>query len=74
MANSDSMRFAVVLSDVAGAKVKSYMPSNYSATVGDDGTVILHGFDNAGWTLDNYVLPRLASGNIVAVELIKKES
>jgi len=41
--------------------VQRYMPSNYTAqAVGDD--VVIVGYDNAGWTLHDYVIPRLASG------------
>lgn len=42
--------------------VARYLPSNYEATAGPDGAVIVTGHDEAGWTLDSYVLPRLASG------------
>ena len=39
----------------------SYMPSNYTFIIAPDGkTAIIAGEDNAGWTLDGYVLPRLA--------------
>jgi hypothetical protein len=41
--------------------IRRYLPSNYSAD-SDGGSVFIHGEDNAGWTLDGYVLPRLASG------------
>ncbi len=50
--------------------IEAYLPSNYRVVGtcpdpnddnGRDGTVI-EGTDNAGWTLDGYVLPRLASG------------
>lgn len=41
--------------------IRRYMPSNYSAAVvGED--VVLTGKDSAGWTLEDYVIPRLASG------------
>lgn len=41
--------------------VRRYLPSNYLAD-SDGGNVWIHGFDSAGWTLDGYVIPRLASG------------
>jgi hypothetical protein len=45
-----------------------YMPSNYTVRVqGDD--VLISGIDNAGWTLDGYVIPRLASGLYFAEEI-----
>ncbi len=41
--------------------IRRYLPSNYSAeATGDD--VWITGTDNRGWTLDGYVIPRLASG------------
>lgn len=49
--------------------VEAYLPSNYSAYVAHDQAVVIHGFDVAGWTLDGYVIPRLASGLIVAREV-----
>jgi hypothetical protein len=62
------------------AQTKDYLPSNYSAvpalklgglgTRGEDKTTILIvGHDNAGWTLDGYVLPRLGTTGIHAVEI-----
>lgn len=48
--------------------IRRYLPSNYWAfTYVND--VIIVGFDSAGWTLEGYVIPRLASGNIVAKPL-----
>jgi len=48
--------------------IRQYMPGNYTASrQGDD--VIIQGTDNAGWTLDDYVIPRLASGLYFAREI-----
>ena len=57
------------------ATVKQYLPANYDAeirpTVYDEEEVItIFGHDNAGWTLDGYVIPRLASGMIFATEVV----
>jgi hypothetical protein len=41
----------------------------YIVRVSKDGCVIVGGHDNAGWTLDGYVLPRLASGMYGAREI-----
>jgi hypothetical protein len=65
-------RTAKVLSDM-GKKpnlgiVRDYLPKNYTATV-RDGDVVIEGMDDHGWTLDGYVIPRLRSGLIVAVEI-----
>jgi len=47
--------------------VRSYLPANYTAMQTPDG-VLISGQDSHGWTLDGYVIPRLASGLIVAEE------
>jgi len=52
------------------AKVDRYLPANYEVvgtTAG--GEVVIEGHDNAGWTLDGYVIPRLLSGNYGCVEV-----
>lgn len=56
------------------AQIAVYLPANYgvvnllSPTGGD--WFIITGYDRAGWTLDDYVIPRLASGLIFAEEVI----
>jgi hypothetical protein len=66
------MRYALVVAPQAN--VEPYLPHNYSVigcvAVDDqiDHTVIM-GQDDAGWTLDGYVLPRLASGLYSATEI-----
>lgn len=77
MADS-KVRVAIVK---GGAKsldhVQAYMPGNYQAqefVFGFDSdkpeqTILIVGEDVAGWTLDDYVLPRLASGLIFAKEM-----
>jgi len=50
-------------------RVNAYLPANYWATfdaVRD--CVVITGSDVAGWTLDAYVLPRLARASIFATE------
>ena len=39
------------------------VPSNY-VTIMHTGSLFVIGRDSAGWTLDDYVLPRLASGGV----------
>jgi len=54
------------------AVVSRYLPSNYRVVedLTVDGLyVTIEGEDSAGWTLDDYVLPRLASGLIFAREV-----
>ena len=47
--------------------VKRYLPSNYACFIwGNDLQIV--GEDVAGWTLDGYVIPRLASGLYYAKE------
>lgn len=64
----------------APADVEPYLPSNYKVACvledrsGDilrsNATVtVIYGEDVAGWTLDGYVIPRLASGLLHAVEV-----
>lgn len=48
--------------------VRRYLPSNYEAD-SDGGSIFIHGEDYAGWTLDGYVIPRLASGLWFAKEI-----
>jgi len=49
--------------------VQRYLPGNYEARPGDDGSIVIEGEDRHGWTLDGYVIPRLASGMIYAAEV-----
>lgn len=72
-ARSASTRFPSMTTDphirharIHGAEpetVAAYLPANYKVVGGskEDG-VLIEGIDNAGWTLEGYVLPRLASG------------
>lgn len=47
--------------------IERYLPVNYACwQEGDD--VVIEGTDMAGWTLDGYVIPRLASGLHLAEE------
>lgn len=48
--------------------IRRYLPSNYVAD-SDGADVYIHGVDRAGWTLDGYVIPRLASGLYRAEEM-----
>ena len=50
-------------------EVQAYLPRGYTATEQPNGDVIISGEDNAGWGLDTYVIPRLASGLIFAKEI-----
>lgn len=60
-------------SDASVERVKRYLPENYeisAVTEHDDRPVALvQGRDNGGWTLHDFVIPRLASGFIGAKEI-----
>lgn len=57
------------------SQLSEYLPGNYSvegAVVAVDGSLLgalIVGQDKAGWTLEDYVLPRLASGLLFGEEL-----
>lgn len=67
-------RFAVVRGGRSVREVEAYLPSNYALMESFEDergklVVIIGGYDNAGWTLDDYVIPRFASGLISAQEI-----
>ncbi len=49
--------------------VARYLPSNYEVIEIFDDHVVIEGEDRAGWTLDDYVIPRLGSGLYFAKEI-----
>ena len=58
-------------------KVARYLPGNYEVVGGYDSPLhgpvtVIAGEDSCGWTLDDYVLPRLASGLIFGSEIIEE--
>ena len=58
-------------------KIAHYLPSNYAATtvMAPHGpAVLIFGEDHAGWTMDGYCLPRLASGWYSAQEISEAEA
>lgn len=66
-------RFAFVCGARRREEVAAYLPEGF-AVLGEgarDGRTfyVIGGYDNAGWTLDEYVIPRLASGLIRAEEV-----
>jgi len=70
--------------------VQNYLPQGYTAKIeylpGNQAgidclsktsnamRIVIRGYDIAGWTLDGYVIPRLASGMIVATEVFATEA
>lgn len=55
-------------------RVAAYLPDNYRVTrtfleAGEGWVIEVEGKDVAGWTMDGYVLPRLASGLMFGKEV-----
>jgi hypothetical protein len=61
------MRYALV--SARGEQIARYLPDNYQILGSVDGQTVIGGRDAAGWTLDAYVIPRLASGLYFAAEI-----
>jgi hypothetical protein len=67
------MRYATVRARTR-RELAAYLPENYrisfEATTESSsmGSFVIEGEDIAGWTLDGYVIPRLASGLLRATE------
>jgi hypothetical protein len=67
------MRYARIF--VASERdVAAYLPRQYSVLCEHQGDVIIEGEDDAGWTLGDYVLPRLASGLYFGGEITQDEA
>ena len=62
-----SMRYALVAA--RGEQIAAYLPDNYQVLGTVDGQTVIGGRDAAGWMLDAYVIPRLASGLYFATEI-----
>lgn len=56
------------------AIVQRYMPSNYKVIESPDKeNLYIYGHDDHGWTMEDYVIPRLASGLIWASEISSED-
>lgn len=51
------------------ATVERYLPGNYEVTFSDNEFAYVKGEDMAGWTAEDYVIPRLQSGMIYAEKI-----
>jgi hypothetical protein len=51
------------------ATVERYLPGNYEVLGETSLGIVVAGEDDCGWTLDDYVLPRLSSGLIAGQEI-----
>ena len=74
MTNCPFIRYAVITRARDAKQLWAYLPENYKIISGDLGPpgkpiYLIAGRDSAGWTLDDYVIPRLASGLIFAKEI-----
>lgn len=73
------IRYAIVTTTSDRDNVAAYMPGNYEVIYSEPSresfaregwrSVVIAGEDNAGWGLDTYVLPRLASGMMTGREI-----
>ena len=69
-----SARFAFVRGARRREEVSAYLPDGF-AVIGEgvsDGRTfyVIGGYGSHGWTLDEYVMPRLASGLMAAEEVV----
>lgn len=63
-------RYALVTGrDLTAEKVAAYLPGNYRVEGDTSLGIVVGGRDDHGWTLHGYVLPRLGSGLMMAVEI-----
>jgi hypothetical protein len=72
-------RYAIITTTTDRDNVAAYLPANYRVIYSEPSrepyarpewkSVVIGGEDNAGWTLDGYVLPRLASGMLHGREI-----
>lgn len=63
------VRTAIVRgSGISADRVAAYLPRGYRVVAVSSDAIAIAGTDSAGWTLDDYVIPRLASGCMFATE------
>lgn len=73
-ANTDERKARIAAGSIGLDVVRDYLPANYTADQSETGSdIIITGHDDHGWTLDGYVIPRLASGLIWAREMKEEE-
>lgn len=76
MTNCPFTRYALVGNAQSRSQAEAYLPGNYrviyeTTDPSHNGRplFVIEGRDNAGWTLDDYVIPRYASGLIACREI-----
>lgn len=62
-------RWAVVRNAQNAKVLAAYLPDNYTIAAERSGDFLIVGYDWRGWTMNDYVIPRLASGLIWAEEV-----
>jgi hypothetical protein len=69
----EQLRYAEVTNASSTRTLEAYLPDNYGVfrSFERDGrqVVLIRGVDRMGWTLEDYVLPRLASGLMFGTEV-----
>lgn len=55
-------------------RVEPYLPAHYRVAAVRDRETLIEGEDYCDWTLDGYVIPRLASGLIFAEEITPEQA
>lgn len=66
------MKYLIVRGrDITEEKIAVYLPDNYEVIGATEDGVIIGGEDSHGWTADDYVIPRLASGLWAAQRLVE---
>lgn len=71
-----TIRFARVARSNQGTSastIKAYLPGNYTLVSERPDSFLIGGRDSHGWTLEDYVIPRLASGLYFAEEVGTEE-
>ena len=66
IAASDPEERRAIVPGTPPEQVAPYLPGNYRAEHRARGGTVIIGRDRNGWTLEDYVIPRLASGLIFA--------
>jgi hypothetical protein len=78
MSATKTLRYAGVTGARDAEQVARYLPENYEVyghrfPEGPSGpiVVLIRGYDDCGWTMGDYVIPRLASGLLWATEVAR---
>lgn len=67
------MTRTAIVRNAPAETVAAYLPGNYTVIRTSGSDTLISGEDVAGWTLDGYVIPRLASGLYFAEEITNEK-